>query len=230
MASEEKQKSTKPKAQLAVKPKLKKELRRTISFGTDILDLYVGPGDNPKHFKVHKKILCQKVEVFDKMFNGGFLEASESKAHFPEDNPESFAAFIQWVYTDEIHYVMDCGLRISPTVALLEKYQLPKLLKGLIKEFIHEIGTHKRRVNAAVVRQAYELTSEGSTLRKLCAWTVAYYMVTEKSGWPKDETEKVLLEVDGLLGDALTFLRKWNGSPPNPYHMPEGESVWSVLS
>jgi len=54
--------------------------------GTEIVELYVGPQN--KLFRVYKKLLCDRVPYFNRMFNGNFQEATEGKATFPDDSPE----------------------------------------------------------------------------------------------------------------------------------------------
>lgn len=62
--------------------------------------LEVGGGNKPKQlFTVHKKLLCEKVPYFHKMFTGTWKEAEENKAVFPEDNVMAFDSLLCWVYT-----------------------------------------------------------------------------------------------------------------------------------
>lgn len=66
-----------------------------------MVDLFVGSPE-PQLFRVHKKIICEKIPYFKTMFESGFKEALENKATFPEDDPEVFDNLIQWVYTDQL--------------------------------------------------------------------------------------------------------------------------------
>ena len=65
--------------------------------GSEMIDIYVGP--TKKLFRVHKAVFCDKIPYFDKMFSGGFKEALEHSATFPEDSPEAFEVVVEWVYT-----------------------------------------------------------------------------------------------------------------------------------
>ncbi|TGO34767.1 hypothetical protein BHYA_0183g00190 [Botrytis hyacinthi] len=65
--------------------------------GIETVDLYVG--STRTHYRVHKHILCTKIPYFNKMFNGGFSEASSNSAEFPEDSPESFDVLLEWAYS-----------------------------------------------------------------------------------------------------------------------------------
>ena len=46
--------------------------------GTEMVGLYVGP--NKEHYHVHKKILCNEIPYFEKMFKGNFKEATSQSA------------------------------------------------------------------------------------------------------------------------------------------------------
>lgn len=51
-------------------------------------------GLEEKTFTVHKKLLCDKVPYFEKMFGGPWVEAVANVATFPEDRVESFDVLI----------------------------------------------------------------------------------------------------------------------------------------
>jgi len=72
-------------------------LARTL--GNTMIDIYVGTGAQTKQFHIHKALLCAKIPYFDKMFNSGFKEEIQNKAHLPEDDPESFDILQEWIYT-----------------------------------------------------------------------------------------------------------------------------------
>ncbi|KUJ07196.1 uncharacterized protein LY89DRAFT_789980 [Mollisia scopiformis] len=70
--------------------------------GTDMLDIYVGMGTEKKLFRVHEKILRDKVPYFDKMLSNGFQESIDKKIELPEDHVNSFDILLLWVYTSNI--------------------------------------------------------------------------------------------------------------------------------
>lgn len=65
-----------------------------------MVELWVSKPD-PKLYRVHKKLLCETIPYFKNMFKGGFKEATDNKATFPEDSPESFG-MLEWVYTGKL--------------------------------------------------------------------------------------------------------------------------------
>ncbi|KAF7863072.1 hypothetical protein EAF04_007155 [Stromatinia cepivora] len=62
--------------------------------GTQMVDIYVGK--EKQLFRIYKDLLCNKIEFFDKMFNGNFKEATENTAILPEDDPEAFDMLMCW--------------------------------------------------------------------------------------------------------------------------------------
>ena len=40
--------------------------------------------------------------MFDTMFKSGFMEGLKKSTDLPEDDPETFETFIQWLYDDEL--------------------------------------------------------------------------------------------------------------------------------
>jgi hypothetical protein len=55
-----------------------------------------------KQFVLHKDLLCKKVKYFDGMFNSIFKERVEKIATFPEAHPDTFAAFVDWIYSGSV--------------------------------------------------------------------------------------------------------------------------------
>lgn len=52
------------------------------TFSTDMVDICVGP--SKKQYRVHKAILCTKVDYFQKMFTNAFKETVDQAATLPE--------------------------------------------------------------------------------------------------------------------------------------------------
>lgn len=76
--------------------------------GMEIVVLKVGPpgSDKMKTFMVHKKLLCDKVPYFSKMFSGTWKESKDGVAEFPEDSAEMFDLLVCWVYKDAVRLVL----------------------------------------------------------------------------------------------------------------------------
>lgn len=97
----------------------------------------VGTDDKVKRFLIHKQLLCDRMEYFNKMFNGQFKEGIEQKGSFPEDDIEAWGLMVEWVYRD-ISAAMPFAsksreekkatiLSLYKAVGLAEKYVIWKL-------------------------------------------------------------------------------------------------------
>jgi hypothetical protein len=67
------------------------------ALGHETVTIKVGPEE--KIFTVHKKLLCDRSDFFQKAFSNGFEEGRTGIISFPEDTEEAFNKFVTWIYT-----------------------------------------------------------------------------------------------------------------------------------
>ena len=67
-----------------------------------MVDIYVGP--SKQYFPIYKHLLGTKVPYFRKMFESTFKESVEQAATLPEDDPNAFVLFVQWLYRDNLTF------------------------------------------------------------------------------------------------------------------------------
>ncbi len=58
-------------------------------------------GSKRKEFMIHKDLICGTAEFFNKAFNGHFME-KDGVMYLPDDNPEAFTLFVDWLYRHKI--------------------------------------------------------------------------------------------------------------------------------
>ena len=51
---------------------------------------------------IHKKLLCQSADYFDKAFNSTFKEGVDHVMYIPDDSPGAIGLFIHWLYKSNI--------------------------------------------------------------------------------------------------------------------------------
>jgi hypothetical protein len=68
----------------------KQILMKTASSGSTFLTAKAGSGENEETFSLYKKLICQKVTFFDKVFNSQFTEGTSQQATLPEVGPKAF--------------------------------------------------------------------------------------------------------------------------------------------
>ncbi|TGO48339.1 hypothetical protein BCON_0243g00110 [Botryotinia convoluta] len=140
--------------------KIKKTPVITFLSKKEMVDLIVGP--EKAVFRVNKSLLCNQIPYFDKMFNGGFKEATDGLASFPEDFPEAFDILIQWIYSGRLRW-FDIGTAAAGAswdflkfYCLAEKICLTQLA-DLALDIYREICRGRDHVSRA------QLTSKKST-------------------------------------------------------------------
>ncbi|TVY86775.1 hypothetical protein LAWI1_G008444 [Lachnellula willkommii] len=60
----------------------------------------VGPEE--KKFLIHKAIACRASPVFDKAFNGNFIEGRTQTYKLPDVDPATFVLFSDWIYAKKL--------------------------------------------------------------------------------------------------------------------------------
>jgi hypothetical protein len=56
-------------------------------------------GEEEASFYVHRNVICESSSFFKAALNGTFKESAEGKVILPEDDPDTFERFLQWIYT-----------------------------------------------------------------------------------------------------------------------------------
>ena len=72
-------------------------------FGEDMVTIQVGQVPTIREFKVHKNLISRSSDFFRSAFEGFFIESSQQKLRLPEEHPDVFEAFCDWLYYGKIH-------------------------------------------------------------------------------------------------------------------------------
>ncbi|KAF7875244.1 hypothetical protein EAF04_002416 [Stromatinia cepivora] len=171
--------------------------------GTDIVKIEVGGANEFERVQsaVHRKILCNKIPVFKKMFMGGFLEAAKQTATLPEDSPCAFRLLVSWIHTDII----------ATSETSSSKYyheELPRLFFLAENHFTTNNCIH----GPNIVKVAYENTHAKSKLRLLASRLVVYAIGTPDifvgtDSWSTEKIQNLLASNSDLTGDVIQLLR-----------------------
>ena len=148
---------------------------------------HVFVGEDKASFYVHENILCSASPFFKAAFNGNFKEAAEGDISLPEDDPETFERFLQYLYTKSYNlssYATDkleaCQRQTWEYVKLYvfaEKAQVEPLQHHIIRGlFALEQKKHtKYPVPYECIKYAYDHTMPGSPLRRILAATYVWH-------------------------------------------------------
>ena len=191
-----------------------------------MVEIFVGPEE--QLFRVYKKVLCDKIDYFDKMFNGGFKEATEGKATLPEDKPESFDLLLGWVYHGTIRPLTftrkETRSRYSwcpiKFYILAEKFCLSNLQDRIMSAMMETDNTGNTLKAGCHASLVYQGTYPNSPLRKYAIQGMAYLLLNE----PNCPTSAFLtsLENKDLARDFLESLRGQSSKQvPDPRYLPK---------
>ncbi|KAM3421105.1 hypothetical protein BST61_g1519 [Cercospora zeina] len=71
-------------------------------FGGDTITINVGIDDNVETFIIHEPLLRERGGFFEAALNKQWKEGRARKIDLPEDQPDTVAAYIEWLYTKRI--------------------------------------------------------------------------------------------------------------------------------
>ncbi|KAL1622851.1 hypothetical protein SLS54_004871 [Diplodia seriata] len=112
------------------------------TFKSGIIEVVVGK--NQQKYDIHKDILCSCSPFFRKACNGNWKEAREHRVELPEDTPEYFDVYVQWLYSGQLllkHEVEENDYQVVDWDLFLGVYLLGnKLLDRKFKEACVDIA------------------------------------------------------------------------------------------
>lgn len=149
------------------------QLRHIRFLYTDSVIVHVG--HLSKRFMLHKNLVCRDSTFFNAACKGSFREADSNEVKLPDDEPETFDNFVQWLYTRDFERPMtesgwpkwECFFE---TYVLADKLGAPKFSNHVMNLMVHEAETRWDQElslpDAAAVCVAYENTPGSSPLRR----------------------------------------------------------------
>ncbi|OMP88204.1 hypothetical protein BK809_0002961 [Diplodia seriata] len=78
----------------------KRSALTSTTFKSGIIEVVVGKSQ--QKYDIHKDLLCSSSPFFRKACNGNWKEARERRVELPEDTPECFDVYVQWLYSDQL--------------------------------------------------------------------------------------------------------------------------------
>lgn len=176
-----------------------------------------------KHLVVHKDLLTKKSYVFDRMFNGGFKEATTNSATFPDDDPDAFEKLIEWLYTGRFLTInsdrSDTSIRpgiLSEIAQLANKYSIWELLDRATTGFVQFFKIRNFVPALDHISSSYEKFPPGSKMRlfhaKCAAWVILNFP-NDVGGtcWRNAKIKNVFEEHTDLMLNVLDQIRNLSG-------------------
>jgi len=181
-------------------------------------------GDVKNEFHIHQNLLCGASTFFDAAFTSKFKEGSEKKMTLPEDDPEVFEAFVQWLY-HQYYEIPASDLRheqaryLSQTMQLFilaDKHGVAKLKNGIIDALVRNAQSKRTPPSRFAIHQIYEFTPPGSGIRVLLA---DWYACQAPPSWLQEPTTNTWLrERPDFAADMVAAMARFEtNSQKNDY-------------
>lgn len=180
------------------------------------MTVYVG--DVKNEFHIHQNLLCGASTFFDAAFTSKFKEGSEKKMTLPEDDPEVFEAFVQWLY-HQYYEIPASDLRheqaryLSQTMQLFilaDKHGVAKLKNGIIDALVRNAQFKRTPPSNLAVHHIYEFTPPSSGIRGLLGdW---FACETPRSWFQTSATHKWLREHPDFAADIVAAMARFESS------------------
>ncbi|KAK0515174.1 hypothetical protein JMJ35_002553 [Cladonia borealis] len=181
--------------------------------------VHVGCGDAKKIWHLPETLLKSKSEFFTKALEGGFTEGISKIITLPEENPDIFKYFVEWLYIGDDQLVVPDSDTFVCLWTLGDRLVCPLLQDGMMCDLIACHSDYY--MGEGTLKQIYDGSTRGSKLRQFavdqCLFDVRkrYAQGNEKlwsySRFVKDNEDfaQQLAEATILLGD---------GNPRDPLH------------
>ena len=125
----------------------------------------VGPESHSVTWNLPKDLLVHHSLFFSAALDGQFLESHSNSVSLPEDDPDTFKLFIQWLYLGSIP---DHPPALCVQAWLLgDKLGCNAFCNSVISKLIYEFGS--LGISPSIISMIYGQTSEGCLLR---AWAL----------------------------------------------------------
>ncbi len=171
--------------------------------------MIVGTSPNTKTWQLHKELLIDSSPFFAAALDGSFAEATSKVIRLPEDNPDIFALFIQWLYVGDFahgfctadhtndydldnnddHHCCRASILIDIRAWILGDKLGCSIFKDVaMLRLIRAFDTWS--IDTTTVRIAYEGSAHGSKLRK---FLLDEFRHEAKADYFSDDTDEWVL-------------------------------------
>ncbi|KAL8952333.1 MAG: hypothetical protein Q9222_001744 [Ikaeria aurantiellina] len=201
---------------------------------SDFVIVHVGSSNERESWNVHMKLLAHASPFFASAFNGYFSEAVTKSIELPEDNPDAFRLFVQWLYsgksvTRETYEKQENGKykRKDIVAFACSVWHLgDKLLCPIFKDFaIIRLIAHfsMRYIMEKDAEQIYEISPPESSIRKLAVDQVLWDIKSvsehrmKAMTWNASDWAASFDQVDDYAKDILERLIARGAVIDNPF-------------
>jgi hypothetical protein len=133
--------------------------------GSEVVSVLVGK--KRKEFNIHKKLICQASKYFNDAFTGPFKEGQENKMYMPEDDPEVFSYFVDWLYRNPLPVVEDTFVDEKKEVEITKASEYKTFGPATKEEHLQEVERVSKEAEEKKKAQDIRLGDQFDRLLKL---------------------------------------------------------------
>lgn len=210
-----------------------------LGFGSETVTLRVGKEGESEDFVIHRNVITARSAFVSEALKGEWREASSGIIPMPDDEPEVFVLYQQWLYTGCIFSDDRSGPaqgRAREYEILIKCYALGEKLmdtifKDCVVDAISSLLFTTQVFNPKLTQLVYDMTPQGSPLRKL--WQDIYLLCGSPS-WLDDVHDPDSDFAVELSRRQMRFTRPQHGAmallDPCSYHEHEDGKCYITSS
>lgn len=204
-------------------PRLRLHVQQGKSYGTKIVTIRVGKESASQDFMVHENLMVARSPFVRTALNNDWKEAKSRVIPMPEDQPETFSTYQQWLYSGKLFSRHDEGtIEDAAEYELLVKAYIlgEKLMDSRFQDTILDCIVQKLRKTSTfdigLSNLVYENTPSNSPLRRL--WCDVYAWSGSPS-WLDESKLSECVHAEFLMDLSRLQMSFWGGERPKqiPY-------------
>jgi hypothetical protein len=165
--------------------------------GSEVVSIFVGR--KRKEFNVHKKLICDASKFFRDAFTGAFKEGQEGTMYMPEDDPDVFACFVDWLYRNPLPVVEDTVDSPKKAVELMKASEYKEYGPLTKEEHVQEVARAKKEGEDKKKERDARLSDQFGRLLKLYFFAEKIFL-DELMNRAMDRLRRGLAKYDRSLG------------------------------
>jgi hypothetical protein len=164
---------------------------RTLSGG--IASLNVGTSETP--FDVHLELLCDSSPYFNSLFNDRFARFPPATVRLPDDDPDTFTEFLNWVYRGTIfqNQLHPPLIELFRLWVLADKFEVSELQNLVVTRCKKKLDYGVLATNT--INYVYKNTVPGSPLRQMAVDTFVQRVTKAKFSRHREEVPRAFLKI-----------------------------------
>ncbi|KAB8303507.1 hypothetical protein EYC80_004919 [Monilinia laxa] len=162
-----------------------------------------------KEFSVHKTLIRSTRGFFDKGFDGRLKEVIESKMFLPEDDPDTFEIFVNWMYAGNLRHDL-YPMQIINVWIFAQKYLCQKLKNNAmdaLQDALYLPCEYSLPLNYVEVARIFDNTTDIRDCLRHFAAVLLAWEIRNGNPYNIEYLEKILRGVGDSLENVLMFLR-----------------------